>query len=125
MALPPKANVPTSLQRAVSHAERLRATLPRAIQELRLRGTFGESAALWFLGRDEELAVLVADVVHDWQAGRADTWHATRVIDEYVARIHRGLREHGVTRRPRFCSPEAATEDVDVPALFNAATAER
>ncbi len=93
---------PVTLQRAVSHAERV-VDLLSAQELLPARAILPASTRAWLWGRSAEVGCYVSSVVEEWRDGGRDERSAAAAIDDYLVFLHHGLAEHLGLREPRCC----------------------
>jgi hypothetical protein len=77
-----------SLQPVVNHMVRLSSLV--ASDEERLPA----HAQSWVVGRADEIAEFLRDVLARWRSGAIDEAHAFAALTEYIDDLHAGYREH-------------------------------
>ncbi len=83
---------PAKLQAVVKHAERFCMLLDEGWAVDR------DEARVWLVGRQEEIDLVVACFVEDWEKGRVDEDSAARSVGAYLRALHlsgRGVLEAG------------------------------
>jgi hypothetical protein len=77
-----------ALQPIVNHFERFSALV--AAREERLADGFGS----WVVGRADEIAEFLRDVLERWPSGTIGEPHAVLALTEYLADLHAGYRDN-------------------------------
>lgn len=83
------------LQPVVNHLERFSVLLAGLEQP--------EAFGSWLVGRADEIAEFLHDVLERWRAGSIDEEHAIAALTAYLSDLHAGFREHVAPSRPSCC----------------------